>query len=60
MKNVLIFIGGVAVGILAVTGVYALDEEGGSELSGENEDRDDLGEESVDDRLEELMEPDGS
>ncbi|MFW5500926.1 MULTISPECIES: hypothetical protein [unclassified Maridesulfovibrio] len=63
MKNLLTFIGGVAVGVLAVTGIYALDDElpaTGCEADTETGEVDDPGEESVDDRLEELLEPDGS
>ncbi|WP_419784282.1 hypothetical protein [Maridesulfovibrio sp.] len=54
MKNLLTFIGGVAVGILAVTGVYALDEESditGCEADTETGEMGDPGE---------LLEPDGS
>ncbi|WP_419781218.1 hypothetical protein [Maridesulfovibrio sp.] len=54
MKNLLTFIGGVAVGVLAITGIYALDDGHGEACEGVE----DLAE--VDDGLEELLEPDGS
>ncbi len=63
MKNLLTFIGGVAVGVLAVTGIYALDDESdttGSAVNAENGEMDDPGEESVNAGLDELLETDGS
>ncbi len=59
----LTFIGGVAVGVLAVTGIYALDDESaitGNEADAELDEMGDPGEESVDDGLEEVLKPDGS
>ncbi|WP_291327119.1 hypothetical protein [Desulfovibrio sp. UCD-KL4C] len=38
MKSILTFIGGVAVGILAVTGIYALEDEKVKEDCDESED----------------------
>ncbi len=59
MKNLLTFIGGVAVGVLAVTGIYALDDDGSGEAC---EDVEEMAEDEddVDEKLEELLEPDGS
>lgn len=64
MKNLLIFVGGVAVGVLAAAGVYAaIDDE--SDMTCKNvptdsEEMKDQDEESINDGLDELLEPDGS
>ena len=43
MKSMLTFIGGVAVGILAVTGIYALEDDGTDGSCEEVEEMDDEG-----------------
>lgn len=64
MKDILTFVGGVAVGVLTAAGIYAaMDDE--SDMTCRNvptgsEEMDDQDEKSVDDGLEELLEPDGS
>ncbi|WP_319760632.1 hypothetical protein [Maridesulfovibrio sp.] len=64
MKDLLTFVGGVAVGILAAAGIYAaVDDE--SDMTCRNahtdsEEMEDQDEESVNDGADELLEPDGS
>jgi len=64
MKDLLTFVGGVVVGFLAAAGIYAaIDDEADMDCRNvptDSEEMEDQDEESVNDGLDELLEPDGS